>query len=210
MLAAASAIVSALCYAIKGGSLGEVIKKWNDIRESNKVLDFIMDGKVLSTILFGLATGAFLMDAVLGFSFALAWLVSMAPSMGEEHGAIGDHKGPLPVYLERSVTHRGPKYDVKKALQRGVFTGAVFTAFTGFVPYIFASLLFVPSVFVGQSIHRLIKKEPGWTLAEPLIGLTVVGLPTAAFIYLTNLGELDKWNYTLSQLLGQLLQLAQS
>lgn len=176
------AILCGILYAIKGGSLAYFVKGWNKIREESLIFDVLLDGKVLSTV------GAIILGAVGtgnvtdGVMIGLAWLIAVSPSMGEEHGAIGDYKGALPNYLERDMTVRGRKYDVKKGIQRGVFMGAAFALATGFTGFIVASLLFIPCVYIGQSLNRLILKVPGWTLAEPLIGGIVIGVPLGIYL----------------------------
>lgn len=183
MVFVVSIIVFAVLYAIKGGSGAEVFRNWNHVRSKSAILDTILDGKTLSTI------GAIIVGSIgtgnvtQGVLIGLAWLVAVSPSMGEEHGAIGDHKGMLPAYLERDITVRGRKYDVKKGIQRGVFMGAAFALATGFTGFIAASLLFVPCVWAGQSLNRIILKTPGWTLAEPLIGAVVFGVPFGFYFH---------------------------
>lgn len=175
------AILCGILYAIKGGSLVYFVKGWDKIREESSILNFTLSSKVLSTV------GAIIIGAIgtgnvtQGVLIGLAWLVAVAPSMGEEHGAIGDYKGALPAYMERSITVRGRKYDVKKGIQRGVWMGAAFTLVTGYTGFIVASLLFVPCVWVGQSLNRIILKTSGWALAEPLIGVIVIGMPLAIY-----------------------------
>lgn len=172
-------IVCGIIYAIKGGS-GNVLKNWNYVRDKNKILDRVLDGKVLSTFLF------FVMSIVLfGFSnpvliipLTIAWLVSVAPSMGEEHGSIGDYKEGWGKYIERGFPR---DYGIKKCVQRGLVFGAAFTAATGYIPFLWLSLLFVPSVFIGQCLNRLVLDRRGWTLAEPIIGAFVVGIPLGMF-----------------------------
>lgn len=172
----------ALAYAIKGGS-GNILENWNKVRNSNKILERLMDGKVLSTIMvFVFAVIAFEGSEYYAVALPLAWLVAVAPSMGEEHGAIGDYKGALPGYLRQDQTHRGREYDVKKGLQRGVWMGAAMTLATGFVPFIWVSLLFVPVVFLGQCIDRLVMENPGWKITEFFIGAIIYGLPMALFL----------------------------
>lgn len=184
----------AALYAIKGGSAPYFYARWNEIRDRNAVYGVVLDGKYLSTTLAfvvaligtadlvtlmgdrGVAEYAF--NFVPALLFAAGWLISVAPSMGEEHGAVGDLLGPLPAYKK---TERGRLYDVKKALQRGVFMGAAMALMTGYVPYICFSLLFIPCVFFGQELNRLILKTPGWTIAEPLIGAVVFGIPSYLF-----------------------------
>lgn len=176
-----TSLICAVLYAIKGGS-GNILKNWNKVREKSRILDRILDGKFLSTFLMGVFSIFITQDGVLTLALMAAWLVAVSPSMGEEHGAIGDHKGMLPAYLERDITVRGRKYDVKKGIQRGVWMGAAFTLVTGYTGFIVASLLFVPCVYIGQCLNRIVLKVPGWTLAEPLIGGIVIGVPLGIYL----------------------------
>ena len=180
-----------LAYAIKGASVFDFTK----IRAKSKILERLFDGKVLSTIMvgiFGIVTyeGNDLYPLIL----MAAWLLAVSPSMGEEHGAIGYfslrywrfHDTLLnrikACFVELDgykSTYRGRMYDVKKGLQRGVWMGAVMAFATGNLMFIPLSLLFVPAVFIGQGINRLILKRDGWTLAEPIIGAAVFGIGMA-------------------------------
>jgi len=181
-----SILVFGVLYAIKGGSGASVFKNWNEQRDKKKVLDIVLDGKILSTILAFAFTAAVTKDLSLSLAIAAAWLASCAPSMGEEHGAVGDYKGPWGPYMlytkPDGKLQFGQSYGVKKAVQRGILFGAAFTLATGYLPFILASLLFVPAIYVGQCLNRLVLKVPGWTLAEPLIGGLVVGLPIGLFL----------------------------
>lgn len=166
----------AIAYAVKGGSMN-VLKNWDRLRDKSKILDTVLDGKILSTLMvFVFSAIYFEPHGWLPFLVPLAWLAAVAPSMGEEHGAVGDYKGALPVYLERAITKRGRLYDAKKALQRGVWMGACMTLATGSTLFILTSLLFIPAIWVGQSINLLVLRQHGWTLAEPIIGASVFGL----------------------------------
>lgn len=187
--------IFAILFAIKGGS-GNIFTNWNHVRQKNKLLNFLLDGKVLSTILVWIVITAWTADAILAVKIALAWLIAVAPSMGEEHGAIGriGHAwGPYVQWmptLERKelfgclFTYReGRMYGFKKALQRAVWIGAALTVATGYTPFIlFALCCYVPAVFIGQQFNWMIFKSDGWTLAEPLIGLLVIGIPMALYI----------------------------
>lgn len=195
--------VFAVLYALKGGSGPHLFKNWAYVREKSDFYDRLLDGKVISTILAFITVALFttsfpdlqtaqdwgvvkilLMTPAL---FALGWLVSVAPSMGEEHGAIGTSQGGWGQYVvavypgtERKAFGRG--YGVKKGIQRGIFIGAVMAAFTGFLPFVLWSLAFVPMVFIGQELYFRWKGQNSWVLSEPLIGLFCYGMPTAQWI----------------------------
>lgn len=170
----------AVAYALKGGSGAEVFTNWNYVREKTKLLDRLLDGKIISTIfMFFVSVVLTQGDAIMSVLLATAWLVSVAPSMGEEHGAVGDHKSAWGPYIDKGF---GRGYGIKKAVQRGLVFGAAFTLVTGYTPFLLASLLFVPCIYVGQVLNRLILKKQGWTIAEPIIGAFVIGLPLAMYI----------------------------
>lgn len=184
----------AIVYSIKGGVL-ERFKNYDRVAERSKILAFLLGGKFLSTLmvlLFGLMMFPFWWQAV---ALAIAWLIAVAPSMGEEHGAIGyfttrfwrlyDNKKDafIGCFIELdgyNKTHRGRIYDIKKGFQRGVWMGAFMAVAMTSLVFIPLSLLFVPLVFIGQTLNRLILKRDGWTLAEPLIGAVLFGVPFIA------------------------------
>lgn len=187
-------IFCALLYALKGGSGPYLFKRWAELRATNKITERLMDGKVISTI------GAFLLALIgtadlvvllgergvpeysahffVALKFAAAWLLSVAPSMGEEHGAIGRWKHAWGEYVELGL---GRSYGVKKGIQRGVWIGAIMTLATGFIPYIWFSFLFVPCVFIGQELYYRVTGRDSWVLSEPIIGAVVYGVPTALY-----------------------------
>lgn len=177
-----------LAYAIKGASVFD----FSRIRAKSKILERLFDGKVLSSIMvwvYGIIV--FEGDVLYPIALTLAWLAAVAPSMGEEHGAIGYFSTRYWKFQDTLInrikscfveldgyksTYRGRMYDVKKGLQRGVWMGAVMAYTTGELMFIPLSLLFVPAVWIGQGLNRLILKRDGWTLAEPLIGAAVFGI----------------------------------
>lgn len=176
-----SIFVFSVLYALKGGSGKTVFHNWNRVRAKNKILNFILDGKKLGFILAWLFIAAMTGDIVLAFAVAAAWLLSVAPSMGEEHGAIGRWKHSWGDYIDYSDSF-GRLYGVKKGIQRGVFIGACMALATGYVPFICFSLLFVPCVYVGQEVYYRITKRDSWVWSEPLIGAVVYGIPVALWL----------------------------
>lgn len=173
-------IICGFLYAIKGGS-GNFLKNWNYVRAKNKILHRLLDGKVLSTLLFWVFITAVTGNGLLGIFMALAWLAAVAPSMGEEHGAVGRWGYAWGPYIDHPEKF-GRRYGVNKSIHRGVWMGACFTVVTGFPLFLWFSLLYVPCVFIGQQINRWILKTDGWTLAEPIIGAIVIGAPLAYFL----------------------------
>lgn len=164
-----------LLYAIKGGQGAYIFKNWTKIKSKNKILDRALSGKVLSTL--GVAVLAFLsFDLYYAVSLPLAWLAAVSPAVGAEHGAVGDYKG---WWGEYNLKQFGRRAGIIKAVMRGTWMGACFSIVTLNALFLWASLLFVPCVFAGQCLNRLILKDKGWTLAEPLIGAVVFGIPYA-------------------------------
>ena len=185
-------------YALKGGSGKTIFPWWAKLRATNAITERLLDGKVISTIgalLFALIASVdtvsidggaygvpeYAVNFLPAIVFAAAWLAAVAPSMGEEHGAIGTTRHGWGEYVDYSQAF-GRSYGIKKGLQRGVWMGACMALATGFTPYIAFSLLFVPAVFIGQEIYYRITGNDSWVLSEPLIGLTVFGIPTALWI----------------------------
>lgn len=200
-----------LLYAIKGGSGKTLFPWWKKLRETNAFTERLLDGKVISTIgafLFGLVYTAHMvtpdggafgvpeydLDVMAAAKFALiGWLAAVAPSMGEENGAIGRVGHAWGEYLEWMPKVKdidffgqtlfsyseGRMYGIKKGVQRGVWMGAMMAFALGstvFIPY---SLLYVPCVFIGQELYYRLTGKDSWVLTEPLIGLFVFGLPIA-------------------------------
>lgn len=170
------AIVFSVLYAVKGGQHGH-LKVFSTLRRRSKILDRILDGKVLSTI------GVLLFSLFAGIDNAIAlsalWLLAIAPSMGEEAGAVGGFKGGWGPYIEKGF---GRDYGVKKALQRGVFSGACLAIATGSVMPIIAGALFVPAYWVGISIQqsRTGSVVADWNVSELIFGVCLgIGIAAA-------------------------------
>lgn len=192
----------AVFYALKGGSGPFFFKNWHYVRDKNKFFDRLLDGKVISTILAFLFIAAFTANltdlqtaqdpAVYkillwpSLLFAAGWLLSVAPSMGEEHGAIGTSQGGWGPYIDAlrpdGRKYFGRTYGIKKGIQRGIWIGAIMAAFTGYLPFVFWSLAFVPAVFIGQEIWWRWRGSNSWALSEPIIGALCYGIPTAGYI----------------------------
>lgn len=177
------------------------------LRESSEIFDRLLDGKTLSTIgvfaFFAVALhlqiGALVPIGLPWYSiylvtpgvFALAWLIAVTPSMGEEAGAAGrwgfwwgDYKDAIyPAGHEdagKPVFDR--MYGIKKGLQRGVWLGAPFTLVTGLPIFIYLGLLFPVLHLIGQQIHYVIHKVDGWKYAEPLIGGICIGVGVGFYL----------------------------
>lgn len=180
-------ITFAIAYMVKGGWLGK-IKAVHDFEQKSWLSGRMVDGKVLSTIII-FVLGLMSYDITQGFIWSVAWLLAVAPSMGEEAGAIGrtdkwwgDYKDA--VYPEghykqgQMVFDR--RYGILKGVQRGAWMGAVFTvagATTLSIPIMGLGL--VAAHFIGQELYfRIHKQGQSWAYAEPLVG-ALIGLCVA-------------------------------
>jgi|AKVG01.1.fsa_nt_gi hypothetical protein len=184
----------ALAYTIKGGSLKHASPQYGEWKEAFRSKswwhDRILDGKVFSTLIVfayslllysdyqGMegAIPQFDLNVWPALGVAFAWLIAVAPSMGEENGAIGHMKGAWGFYIDSGA---GREYGVKKAIQRGVFMGAAMAVATGDTTFILASLAYVPIVFIGQEINRRFNLGVGWALTEPAKGAIIFGVSFA-------------------------------
>lgn len=179
-------------YALKGGS-GGLFPWWSKLRSKNVVTERLLDGKVISSIFVFMFSFLFLNASLSGFNeqfgvpeyttdiagsvlMVAAWLLAVSPSMGNEHGAIGDHKEWWGLY---SLKNFGRTYGIKKSIQRGAWMGLVFMLLTPYTMVGWTSLLFVPCVFIGQCLNKIVLKQSGWTLAEPIVGGLCIGLGIA-------------------------------
>lgn len=196
MIFAISILFFGLMYWVKGGALGR-IPGVLDLRDRSKVFDRLLDGKVASTIgvfLFFFAALYLQLGVLLQYGLSLgdiaktsallagAWLLGVAPSMGEEGaaiGRIGHHSGP---YIEQFGMSKGIRYGWTKGVQRGVFLGAPFTILTDLPHFILLGALFPVLHFVGQQLEYMIRKRDGWEFAEPLIGAVIIGIGVGFYL----------------------------
>jgi hypothetical protein len=165
--------IFAVLYAVKGGQ-HKFIPGVTKLRKSGKVWDRLLDGKTVSTLgafLFGL----WILNPLGALFLAFAWLIAVAPSVGEEIGAVGGYRGGWGPYLEKGF---GRSYGAKKAAQRGVWMGAAFALALGSTWPVLTSLLFVPCVWFGVSIEqfRHERVDVDWHIAEILVGGLCIGL----------------------------------
>ena len=180
-------IIAALCgifYALKGGSGKHVFTNWAEVRHRNRIFERLLDGKVISTLCLFTALMVVTFDVYLSLAMSIAWLAAVAPSMGEEHQAIG-HSTHWGGAYKMHEADFGRMYGVKKGLQRGVWMGACFAIVTGYVPYLCFSLLFVPMVYIGQDLrarHTGNRHAVDWCYAEFLIGAICIGVPTGLYL----------------------------
>lgn len=184
ILSTATILTFALAYGVKGGNLHAIFKNYGEVRERNYLLDRLLDGKVLSSIIvLAWATSVTLITqqnlTILPYEWlspiaiTCAWLLSVAPSMGEEYSAILNSKSKNP-YQD----HFTRSYGIKKAVQRGVWMGAIMALVTGYIGFIAASFAFVPLAWVA--LHYAPKKILiPWGWSEVLIGVVCFGVPFA-------------------------------
>lgn len=172
-------ITFTIAYMIKGGWLGK-IKVVDGFEQKSWLSGRMVDGKVLSTIII-FVLGLMSYDITQGLIWAAAWLLAVAPSMGEEAGAIGrtdkwwgDYKDAVypKWHHNQGQVVFGRRYGILKGVQRGAWIGAVFTvagATTLSIPIM--GLGFVAAHFIGQELYfRIHKSGQSWAYAEPIIG----------------------------------------
>lgn len=170
---------------IKGGWLGRIPawKRWHEERkealESSstpsvkwvvlKAFDWLLDGTQLSAFIMLFAIEA-LMPGY-GAAFALAWWLWVLSSMGEEAGAVGDHKEAWGPYIDHGF---GRGFGIKKAMIHGFFGGALLALATGWVWFIPALATFPIVYFIGNSLNRVIFEERGWAISEILYDIVIL------------------------------------
>lgn len=167
-----------LAFPIKGGQSDDVLRNWNRVRSRNKFFDRLLDGKVLSTLLVVISLSFYTVitqspvsttvsDPSQGILLVSAmWLLSVAPSMGEEYGAL----------LGRKYGSFSTNYGIKKAIQRGMWMGACMAFGTGSVLFIPFALLYAPLAYIALNYAPKKVLDP-WGWSEVLVGFFVFGLP---------------------------------
>lgn len=135
------------------------------------IVHSLLDGKVASTILYGLLIWALPVSANPVFC-ALFWLLAVSPSMGEDVGAVGGYRGGWGPYIDKGF---GRMYGVKKCLQRGVFMGFVLGLPFWDIGFGLAGALLPIIAFISISIeqYRTGIVKASWHLHEPLIGFAL-------------------------------------
>jgi len=177
-------LIFATAYMVKGGWLGK-IQSINDLRTKNKIADRFLDGKLLGVLLVFLFVLFDKNDFLDALVFALAWILAVHPSMGEESGAIGRIGAAWGQYIKWMPTVKpyrifgrdlfyyteGRWYGLNKALQRGAWIGAVFTVAGATILSIpIMGIGFVAAHFVAQELYWRIHGKDSWAYAEPIIG----------------------------------------
>lgn len=135
--------------AVKGGQHGFIVNKY---RQKNKFLDRLLDGKILSTVGFGLLCLCF-MSIPLAVTAALGWLLGIAPSIGEDIAA-----------------QRAGNW--KPYFQRGTFLGTSIALGTWNPAFIIAGMLSPLCLWVSDKVSK------DWWLKELLEG-ALIGLVLA-------------------------------
>ena len=213
-------ILMALNYALKGGQGRTIFKGWARLRAKNAFTERLFDGKIISTILvflfiavatskqIGVSDGAYLyrVYSLTALSFAIGWIVSIAPSIRNETDAIwgqGEYIKwmpklidiKVPKFLANNTSHTGDHYltyiegrayGIKKAVQRGMFIGGIMTIATSFVPFLYFSLFYVPILWSLSVVMKLFKVNSphtrAWVASEYVIGAILYGIPTGMWI----------------------------
>lgn len=176
--------IFAALYAIKGGWHWR-IKFLTVIKDKLPFIKWFVDGTQLSSFLAAVTVGLYT-DPIAGALFGLAWWLGVMPSMGEEAGAVGRWGHAWGQYI-RSIDPKDGKpafdrsYGIKKAIQRGVFLGALLTLVTGYTPFIIAGATFPIAYFIGTSFAYYVLKQDGWAPAEPLYG-AFLGIAAAYYM----------------------------
>lgn len=184
----------AILYAVKGGQLGH-IKGWNELRRKNSFMYLIMDGKILSSIGFGILAGLihseyqgiinggphYEFPIFTAISCSIFWLIGVSPAMGHIVRGIGGYLGNWDMDLNPYFTKERSK-DVaiqnwKTGLQRGVFLGAMLALSMNNTWFIVMGALFPVTAWIGVSIEQLrTNKIPAdWHWHEILYG-AVLGI----------------------------------
>lgn len=198
-----SALTWALAVATKGGFIGRIFTNWNrfvdkkeaqligevdDVKYYWKVKDYKkavlqsltlpyhgflkwwFDGSIIGGTIVLLWAMVYL-DGVDVFMVMVAWLFILV-SMGEEIGSVGNYSFWWGKYKDRGFPR---SYGVKKAVQYGVYSGAVLALTLGsWLPWTAGALC--PVVyFIGNSARYKLTGKRSWDWSEPLWGL-VIGL----------------------------------
>lgn len=148
-------IAVSLLMRIKGGGHGFIRNK------TKGLLHKALDGKILSTLGFFILC---LFHYGFGVSIlaAIAWLAGVAPSIGEQIGAVGGYK--------RAWRPEGMLWGWKSGMMRGTYQGALLALATGNTMFIIAGALFPLAYFIGVSLKQLIHDRDDWDYGEWIYG----------------------------------------
>ena len=160
----------ASAYAIKGGWHGPLRNL-----VTNKTIHRLLDGKILSTIIFA-STMMFLTGTALSFvAAAIAWLLMVSPKIGRPIGNTGGYLGN---WDANEVAYTGDDKrhylidGLKSGFIRHIYGGALLTLFLGPDIWILAGAAIPLIYYIGVSIEQFRTKQTvaSWHLAEPLVG----------------------------------------
>lgn len=158
-------LIFALAYAVKGG-WHEKSGAWMCFKDASR-LGWLLSCKALSTALIFAYCAFWLPEHFL--TIPLAWLIGVAPSMGEEAGGVGRWGKAWGPYIE----HFDRQFAIKKAVMRGVFT----TAFMSVVlsnPWLLLAGSSFPLVYwLFQSVYWWLHKRDSWAYAEIAYGAII-------------------------------------
>lgn len=142
MLLIFTVVTCALLFSVKGGQHGFLRNK-----VTNPVIHRLLDGKILSTALFGLVC-LFYYPWPWAIGGAGGWLAGVAPSIGED------------IAEQRNGNWRG-------TLQRGTFLGACLALGLWNPSFIIAGALMGPFLWVSDRVSK------DWWLYELLQGAAI-------------------------------------
>lgn len=147
-------IIFSLAYLIKGGQFP------------------VTNGKALSALLVFSYLINSTTDLTLSLLATAAWLLAIAPSMGEEAGAIGRIGHWWGKYKDAGFNR---SYGVLKGVQRGAWMGAMFSIVMGsaslFVPVL--AIGFVAAHFIGQELYFRLNGRDDWKYSEAILGALI-------------------------------------
>lgn len=151
-------IVCSLLMRIKGG-FGPIIELRK--HETNKIIHRLLDGKILSTVGFTLLC-LLLFPWWQALLMGLAWLGGIAPSIGEEIGAIGGIKGNWPSDKYSWFGSRLFQFVENMRLWgwlsgtlRGMYSGCLLSIAALSPWFILTGAMFPLAYFIGSSIGQV-------------------------------------------------------
>lgn len=184
----------AFAYAVKGGQGAYFFKNWekeNPLSHKLSSTLIVSVGLCLATVFYQLNLGVAPLAWQSVLLVMMGWVLSIAPSLGEEYGALmlrpDNYAAWMPdiktvhIFGRKFQWKEGHEYGFKKAIQRGVWIGACMTAVTGYVPFIYFSLAFVPLAYFCLNYASRKILDP-WAWSEVVIGAVCYGIPFAMMV----------------------------
>lgn len=190
-----SIFIWSIAFALKGGQGKKFFRNWKDNNPfSEKLTSTIFLAICLSfiTVFYEINLGISEYSALSILYTLIAWWVAIAPSMGEEYGALMGRDYPvdsddrkintLRIFGKKFTWRNEIEYGVKKTFQRGVWMGAAMTCATGYIPFIWWSLLYAPvaalALNYAPSFPTIKNRYLGpWGLSEFAVGAACFGVP---------------------------------